>query len=98
MVEGQKPIELERRFSSANAAMFAAGSIANPVLELLSSGFNDVNISGIAVDIASSEEKSTATLERISLDRTEVGRGENVEIQAYVRTDSGKQFVQRIPV
>src|SRR5213595_2653118 len=37
MVEGQKPIELERRFSSANAAMFAAGSIANPVLELLSS-------------------------------------------------------------
>ena len=26
------------------------------------------------------------------------GRGENVEIQAYVRTDSGKQFVERIPV
>jgi len=32
------------------------------------------------------------------LDRTEVRRGENVEIQAYVRTDSGKQFVERIPV
>lgn len=97
-VEGQKPIDIERRFSSANASMFAAGSISSPVAELLTSGFNDVNISGIVLDIASSEEKHTATLDRISLDRTEVARGENVEIQAYVRTDSGKQFVQRIPV
>ncbi|HEV7842861.1 MAG TPA: hypothetical protein VGO69_04150, partial [Pyrinomonadaceae bacterium] len=28
----------------------------------------------------------------------EVRRGETVEVQAYVRTESGKQFVQRIPV
>ena len=27
-----------------------------------------------------------------------MGRGETVEVQAYVRTDAGKQFVQRIPV
>jgi hypothetical protein len=97
-VAGQEPIGVERRFSSANAALFAAGSIAMPVAELLTSGFNDVNIGGIVVDIAASEEKSTARLERIALDRTDVRRGENVEIQAYVRTDSGKQFVQRIPV
>jgi len=68
------------------------------VAALLSSGFDDVNIKGIVVDIGSSEEKQAATLERISLDRIDVGRGENVEIQAYIRTDSGKQFVERIPV
>ena len=97
-VEGQEPIALQRRFSSVNAAMMAAGSIATPVAALLSSGFDDVNIKGIVLDITSSEDKHAATLERISLDRTDVGRGENVEIQAYVRTDSGKQFVERIPV
>ena len=97
-VDGQDPIALQRRFSSGNAAMMAAGSIATPVAALLSSGFDDVNIKGIVLDITSSEEKHAATLERISLDRTDVGRGENVEIQAYVRTDSGKQFVERIPV
>jgi len=97
-IEGQKPIDLERRFSSGSSALLAAGSIAIPITELLSSGFNDVNISGVVMDVTSSEDKQTATLERISLDRTEVGRGENVEVQAYVRTDSGKQFVQRIPV
>jgi hypothetical protein len=98
VVDGQAPIAVQRRFSSANAAVLAAGSIATPVSALLGSGFDEVNIKGIVVDIDSSEEKRAATLERISLDRTEVRRGEKVEIQAYVRTDSGKQFVERIPV
>ena len=97
-IDGQEPIALQRRFSSANAAMMASGSIATPVAALLSSGFDNVNIKSIVLDITSSEDKHAATLERISLDRTDVGRGENVEIQAYVRTDSGKQFVERIPV
>ena len=97
-IKGQKPIKLERRFSSGNSALLAAGSIATPVTELLSSGFNDVNISSVTMDITSSEDKQTATLERISLDRTDVSRGDNVEVQAYVQTESGKQFVQRIPV
>jgi hypothetical protein len=98
VVDGQAPIAVQRRFSSANAAVLAAGSIATPVQALLGSGFDEVNIKGIVVDIDSSEEKRAATLERISLDRTEVGRGQQVEIQAYVRTESGKQFVERIPV
>jgi hypothetical protein len=98
VVDGQAPITVQRRFSTLNAAALAAGSIATPVSALLGSGFDEVNIKGIVLDIDSSEEKRAATLERISLDRTEVGRGENVEIQAYVRTDSGKQFVERIPV
>jgi hypothetical protein len=97
-VQGQKPIALERRFSSANAPMLAAGSVVAPVGELLASGFENVNITGIVLDIASSENKSVASLERISLDRTEVARGETVEVQAYVRTDSGRQLVERIPV
>src|SRR5882724_735521 len=97
-VQGQKPIALERRFSSANASMLAAGSVVAPVGELLASGFENVNITGVVLDIVSSENKSVASLERISLDRTEVARGETVEVQAYVRTDSGRQFVERIPV
>jgi hypothetical protein len=98
MIDGQDPIALQRRFSSANAALMAAGSVAVPVAALMSSGFDNVNIKSIVLDINTSEEKHAANLERISLDRTDVGRGENVEIQAYVRTDSGKQFVERIPV
>ncbi|HEX8845221.1 MAG TPA: hypothetical protein VF791_11285 [Pyrinomonadaceae bacterium] len=97
-VVGHEPILVERRFSAGNAPMLAAGSIAVPVNALLSSGFEGVKIGGITLDISASESKYAASLERIALDRTETGRGETVEIQAYVRTESGKQFVQRIPV
>jgi len=97
-VKGQDTISLDRRFSAQSAAIAAAGSVATPIAALLGSGFDDVEIKGVTLDIASTDTKYAANLERISLDRTEVRRGEKVEIQAYVRTDSGKQFVQRIPI
>jgi hypothetical protein len=97
-VKGQEPIKLERRFSSQTAGAQAAGSVATPVAALLSSGFDNVEIGQISINIASSDERKAGTLERIALDRTEVARGETVEVQAFVRTDSGKQYVQRIPV
>ena len=97
-VDGQPPIQLERRFSAANASLLAAGAVANPISDLLNSGFDDVTIRGITLDISASEEAEAATLERISLDRTEVSSGDTVELQAYIRSDAGKLFVQRIPV
>ncbi|HEX8891562.1 MAG TPA: SpoIVB peptidase S55 domain-containing protein [Pyrinomonadaceae bacterium] len=97
-VVGHEPVMVDRRFSAANAPMLAAGAVAVPVNALLTSGFEDVRLGGITLDITSSENKYAASLERIALDRTEAGRGDTVEVQAYVRTESGKQFVQRIPV
>ena len=97
-VKGQDAVRIDRRFSASNSAILAAGSIAAPVGSLLTSGFDDVQLDGITLDISSSETKYAGTLERITLDRTEVRRGEKVEVQAYVRTESGKQFVQRIPL
>jgi hypothetical protein len=97
-VAGQQPIQIERRFSSMNAGVQAAASVAVPMAALLSSGFDNVDIGQITLDITSTDERMSGTLDRIALDRTEVGRGETLEVQAYVRTDSGKQFVQRIPV
>jgi hypothetical protein len=97
-LDGQSTIAVQRRFSTMNAALMAAGSIAAPTQVLLSSGFDDVQIKGITLNVTSTEEKNAATLERISLDRTEVERGEKLELQAYVRTDSGKQFIERIPL
>jgi len=97
-VKGQEAIRIDRRFSASNSPIMAAGSIAAPVSSLLASGFDNVELDGITLDISSSETKYAGTLERVTLDRTEVRRGEKIEVQAYVRTESGKQFVQRIPI
>jgi hypothetical protein len=97
-VKGQEPIEVDRRFSAGNSPILAAGSVAGPISSLLGSGFDDVQIEGVTLDISSADVKYAGTLERIALSRTEARRGESIEIQAYVRTESGKQFLQRIPV
>jgi hypothetical protein len=97
-VKGHETIQVDRRFSSANSAIAAAGSVASPVGSLLASGFDDVQLDGITLDISSTDTKYTGTLERVALDRTEVRRGEKIEVQAYVRTESGRQYVQRIPL
>jgi len=97
-VKGQEPITLERRFSMQGAGISAAGSVAAPVQALLSSGFEGVELGAITLDIAATDSRRVATLDRIALDRNEARSGETVEVQAYVRTESGKQFVQRIPV
>ncbi|MGH9880325.1 MAG: hypothetical protein ACRD6N_02725, partial [Pyrinomonadaceae bacterium] len=97
-VKGQETIQLDQRFSASNSPILAAGSVAGPISSLLGSGFDDVQIEGVTLDISSTDSKYAATLERIAVDRSEVRRGEKIEVQAYVRTESGKQFVQRIPV
>lgn len=97
-VKGQETITLERRFAMTGAGFSAAGSVAAPIAALLSSGFDNVELGPITLDIAATDSRRAATLDRISLDRNEAHSGETVEVQAYVRTESGKQFVQRIPV
>lgn len=97
-VNGQEPVKIDQRFSQMNSAVQAAGSVAGPLSSLMGSGFEDVQIKGITLDISSTDAKYAGTLERIAVDRSEARRGEKIEVHAYVRTESGKQSVQRIPV
>lgn len=97
-IKGQEKIRLEQRFSSSNAPLLAAGAVAAPVGALLDSGFAGVEIKRISLDINSVDGRRAGTLDRIALDRTEVAPGERVEVQAFIRTDSGQQIVQRIPI
>ena len=97
-LKGQAPIKIERRFDGANASQFTALSVAVPVNALLQSRFDNVEISEVNLNITSLDGSNSATLERIALDRATVKAGETFEIQAFVRTDSGKIFSQKIPV
>lgn len=96
-VKNAPTINIERRFSAANAPVFAAGSIAAPTGALLS-GFDDAEIKNVKIDVTSTDGKSVATLERLTLDKAEVKAGETFEANAVVRTDSGRTFAQRITV
>ena len=97
-VKNQQPLKLERRFAGAQAGQFAASSVAVPVSALLKSRFDGTDIDEIVLDLKSVDGSKTANLERVSLDRTQVRAGETLEILAFARTNTGKTFMQRIPV
>lgn len=97
-LKGQESVKVERRFAGGNATQLAAAAIATPVQVLLRSRFDDLEISGIELSIASKDGSRTGVLERMSVDRTRVAAGETVEIQAFARTQAGRVFTQRIPV
>ncbi|MEO8042664.1 MAG: hypothetical protein ABI646_08650, partial [Acidobacteriota bacterium] len=96
--KGQQPIKLDRRFAGGQATQFAAAAVAAPVAALMKSRFDDLEISGITLNLTSTDGSKTAVLDRMSIDRMQVKAGETVEVQAFARTNSGKLFVQRIPV
>lgn len=97
-LKNQPSVKIERRFSGASASQMASAAVAIPVNALLDSRFDDLEISEINLSLTSTDGSKTATLERLALDRTEVKAGESFEVQAFVRTDTGKILAQKIPV
>jgi hypothetical protein len=97
-VGGQEPLKIDRRFSAGNTAQMAAGAAALPMSVLLRSGFDHIDVRGVELNITATDGKNTAQLQRVTVDRTEVKPGESFEVQAIMRSDSGKVFVQKIPV
>lgn len=97
-VRGQEPIRVDRRFTGGQATQIAAASVAAPVSTLFKSRFDDLELTGIDISLTSTDGSRMAVLERMTVDRTEARPGDTVEIQAFARTNSGKIFVQSIPV
>lgn len=97
-IKGQDSVKLENRFGGMQANQYAALSVALPVNTILRSNFDNLDISQITVNLSSTDGSKSAALERIAVDRTKVKAGETFEVQAFVRTDSGKIFMQKIPV
>lgn len=97
-IKGQEPLKIERRFAGMQAAQFSSGSIAAPVSALFRAGFTDTEITEVNLSFSSVDDSKTASLERISLNKGEVKAGETFEASAYVRTNTGQVFVQRIPI
>jgi hypothetical protein len=97
-LKGQAPIKIERRFAGGQATQLAGYSVAAPVNALLQSRFDNVEISQINLSLTSIDGSKIATLDRLALDKKEVKAGESFEVQAFVRTDTGKVLSQKISV
>jgi hypothetical protein len=98
-INGQSDIRLDNSFTSpSGAALIASNAVAQPLAVLFNSGFNALDLRGIDVDVTSIDSRSSGALNRLWIDKTEVRRGETIEMQAFARNDNGSEFVERIPL
>ncbi|MFZ4627444.1 MAG: SpoIVB peptidase S55 domain-containing protein [Blastocatellia bacterium] len=98
-LKGLPSIRLENRISvGLNAPIAAAIAAAQPVSTLLSTGFEDLSIEKIRYQIVSRDVRESGQIDRLRVTRTEVRRGETLELQVIARTEGGREHIEPMRV
>jgi len=98
-VKGQPEVKFENRFSGeTNSHVFASMAVVQPLSFILGSGFDNVAVENVTVDITSIDEKRTAVLDRVWADRERVKAGETVILAAFLRAANGGEHVEKFPI
>jgi hypothetical protein len=91
-------INLEDLFTGESPSVGAATYVAAPLTFLLKNDYEPVEIEGIDIAIAASEEPRSATIERIWLDTTDVRPGRTVPLKILMRSYRGDVVTRTVPV
>ncbi len=98
-VKGEPDVKFENVFSGeTNSHVFASMAVVQPLSYILGSGFDNVAVESVTVDITSIDEKRTAILDRVWADRERVKAGETVILSAFLRAANGGEHVEKIPI
>jgi hypothetical protein len=98
-VRGQPELSFENRLTtSMNAPLAAAFAVSQPVSVLLNSGFDDLVLDKVSLEITSIDTRNKGQLDRLWINRNEVKRGEKIEVQAFARTENGGEYVEKVTV
>ncbi len=81
-----------------NSVAQAALAAVAPITYLLSGDYDPLRIEAIDLAIRSNDERRSARLDAVRIDRTEVRAGETVEVEATLRTPSGEEFRENYTV
>lgn len=92
---GLPPIRLENRISvGLNAPIAVAIAAAQPVSTLLSTGFEDLAIEKIRYEIVSRDVRESGQIDRLRVARTDVRRGETLDLQVVARSEGGREHIE----
>jgi hypothetical protein len=97
-LKNQPMIQFGTRLSSSGSAFLLAAFYSGyPLSVLYGSGFT-MDVENVELKIKTIDRRMTGAISRIEVDRTEVKRGDTLNLQITARNDQGQTFVQTVPV
>lgn len=98
VVKKHGAIAFEDVFAGDSPSLGAASYIAGPINFLLGNDFEPVEIEALDLTITSTEERRTATLERVWLDAVQPRAGRTYPLKMLLRTYRGDEITRTVPV
>jgi hypothetical protein len=96
---GSDPVRISNiSTGDGNGPTMAAMAAVAPIQYLLTSGFDGGLIEGVDLDIVTTDRKTSATLERISVNKDEVRPGDTVTLSAQLRGTRGEMILEQYPI
>jgi hypothetical protein len=97
-VKSHGVIKIEDMFSGNGASLNTAGSVMAPLTFLLDNDFEPVHIESVDLEIQSTEQPRTATIERVWLDGVRARPGRTVPLKVLMRTYRGEEVITNVPL
>src|SRR5204863_2254398 len=92
------PIQFDNLYSGDQASMNLAAYVVAPVTYLMGNDYEKVDVEGVDVTIATTEEPRTGVLERVWLDDPRPRAGRTVPLKVLFRTYRGEEIVRTLPI
>jgi hypothetical protein len=91
-------VAFEDLFTGDQPSVGAAAYVVAPINFLLRNAFEDVEIEALNLEIDSTEQPRTATIERAWIDSARPKAGEAVPLKVLLRTYRGEEITRTLPV
>jgi hypothetical protein len=98
-IRNNDTVNIATMFSGdGNGPSMATAAAVAPIQYLVTGGYEGLIIDKIEFDIVSTDRKTLATLDRITVDHNEVRPGETLALSALMREPNGQTFVESYSV
>ena len=98
-IRNNDSVKIATMFSGdGNGPSAATAAAVAPIQYLVTGGYDGLIIDKVDFQIVSSDRKTLATLDRITVDRNEIRPGETVALSALMREPNGQTFIERYSV
>jgi hypothetical protein len=98
-IRNNDSVKIAAMFSGdVNGPSMATAAAVAPIQYLVGGDYEGLIIDNVEFQIVSTDRKTLATLDRITVDQNEVRPGETVSLSAWMREPNGQTFMERYSV